>query len=155
MSVGSRVTFSSGFEGGEGSVVSSAGLVIGAAVPAVVAGACVILGGAEVRTGGTLVVVRAVVRVVVGAVVVTGALVVADGLGADVVAVGVAVSVGSAGCWASCERAVNSSAPATTIARKPTLITLAATRWVGFVGSVISGSYGDSGLPATRGANLF
>ncbi len=89
------------------------------------------------------------------------------GLGAvvAVVAVGVAVSVGSVGCWDWCERAVRISAPATTSARKPMLITLAATRLgglagaaaggssVGVVGTVISGSYGGTRLLATRAAN--
>jgi hypothetical protein len=159
MSVGSRVTLSSGPFGSE---VFGAG-VVGAAAPVVVAGARVTRGvsaGAEVRTGGALVVVVGRAVVVAGAVDVG----VGDVGGADdgVTEAVVVVSVGAAGFSASCERAVNHSARATTIARKPMLITVAATRpggvgevcdgapSSGVVGSVISGSYDRSALPATR-----
>jgi hypothetical protein len=148
------VTLSSGFDGSSSSSVagaaSSAG--VGAAVGTAVRGAGAILGAAgadEVRGGGAVVVAGRVVveRVVV---VVVGVLDVGDEVGAVVVAdvsAGAEVSVDSTGCsWASWERWVRISAPATTSARNPMLITLAATRLGGFgdVGgvSVMSGSYG-------------
>ena len=144
MLIGSRVTLSSGFCGS--SVVASAGLV-GAAEPAVVVGAAGAGMNLGVEAGARGAVVVLGGAVVDGAVVV-GVLGVADvvvGGAVDVVVVGVVVSGACVGSGVSCERWVNSSATATTIARKPTLITLATTRRVpvgpsfGVVGSVISG----------------
>jgi hypothetical protein len=152
MSVGSRTTLSSGFFA---SVVSGAADVggAGAGVDRGATGAAVrVLGCVDGALGrGDDGVVRGGVDVgaddeLGGADVVVGGGVV------GVVVVGVAdVVVSVLGNCVSCERWVNTSAPATTRARKPTLITLAATR---FVDSVMRGSYGGLALPATRGANL-
>jgi hypothetical protein len=112
---------------------------------------------------------------VVDGAVVVGVLDVAEVV-VDVVSVGSVVSVvsvPSVGSEVSCERWVSTSIPATTIARKPTLITVAIARWFpfdasldaslgaslggvgsGVVGTVISGWYDELPLLATRAANM-